>query len=63
MHWMSDIEAGRVIGAATVARLHADPVFVAQMAQAKREIEAARAQAKPPQGCEDEARALAIPVK
>ena len=63
MHWMSDIEAGRVIGAATVGRLHADPVFVAQMAQAKREIEAARAQAKPPQGCEDEARALAIPVK
>ena len=63
MHWMSDVEAGRVIGASTVGRLHADPVFVAQMAEARREIEAARAQAKPPQGCDEEARALAIPVK
>jgi len=63
MHWMSDVEAGRVIGAATVARLHAEPAFVAQMAQARREIEAARAQAKAPEGCDEEARALAIPVK
>jgi acid phosphatase (class A) len=63
MHWMSDVEAGRLVGAATLARLHAEPTFVAQLAQAKREIEAARAQSKPPQGCEEEARALAIPVK
>lgn len=64
MHWMSDVEAGRIVGASTVSRLHGDPVFAAQMAQARKEIEAARAaQAKPPQHCESEARALAIPVK
>ena len=27
VHWQSDANAGRVMGAAAVARLHADPVF------------------------------------
>jgi acid phosphatase (class A) len=59
-HWESDVEAGRVVGAATVSRLHADPVFVAQMAQAKKEIARARASgARSPRDCAAEARALA----
>jgi acid phosphatase (class A) len=37
-HWQSDIEAGRTVGAATVARLHANPVFHAQMELARAEI-------------------------
>ncbi len=61
VHWKSDIEAGRVVGAATVARLHADPVFVAQMAEAKKEIAAARASgARSPLDCAAQARALAV---
>lgn len=61
VHWPSDVEAGRIVGAATVSRLHADPVFVAQMAEAKREIAAARAAGtKSPHDCAAEARALAL---
>lgn len=42
-HWQSDVNAGRLVGAAVVAQLHANPDFVAQLAEAKREIAAARA--------------------
>jgi acid phosphatase (class A) len=64
MHWASDIDAGRIVGASTVARLHADPVFRAQVAHARKEVEAARAAgAAAPVHCEAEARALAIAVK
>lgn len=60
VHWQSDVEAGRVIGAATVSRLHANSVFLAQMAAAREEIAAARAAgAKSPLDCAAEARALA----
>lgn len=59
-HWGSDLDAGRVVGAATVARIHSDPVYVAQMAEAKKEIAAARAAgAQPPAHCAAEAQALA----
>ena len=37
------VEAGRVVGASVVSRLHSDPVFKAQMDLARKEIEAARA--------------------
>ena len=61
VHWKSDIEAGRVIGASVVSRLHADPVFVAQLAVARKEIEAARAAGlKPSLDCAAEAQALSI---
>ena len=61
VHWKSDVEAGRIIGAATVSRLHANPVFVAQVAEARREIAAARAAgAKSPLDCAAEANALAL---
>ena len=43
-HWKSDIEAGRLVGSAVVARLHDDPVFKAQVAQAKLEVTKAREQ-------------------
>ncbi|RIX79061.1 acid phosphatase [Acidovorax cavernicola] len=45
VHWRSDIEAGRLIGAATVSRLHANPVFTAQMAAARQEVAQARSRA------------------
>ena len=60
MHWMSDVEAGRIMGASTVSRLHGDPVFLAQMDHARREVAASRAAGgKPAVDCEGEARAIA----
>ena len=59
VHWQSDIEAGRVVGASVVSRLHTAPVFLPQMTFGKREIEAARAAGlKSPLDCAGEARAL-----
>jgi len=61
VHYASDVEAGRVIGAATVSRLHTNPVFQAQIAEARKEVEAARAAGlKSPLDCAAEAKALAI---
>jgi acid phosphatase (class A) len=51
VHWQSDVEAGRVMGAATVARLHSDPLFLAQARLARAEIEAATATGAAPEGC------------
>jgi len=60
VHWKSDVDAGRVIGAATLSRLHSEPVFTAQMALARKEVQAAHAAgAKSPLDCEAEAKALA----
>ena len=60
VHWKSDIEAGRLTGAATVARLHANAVFVTQMQAAQREIARARARGDAPGGdCGVEAATLA----
>ena len=61
VHWASDVEAGRLIGAATVSRLHANPVYLAQLERAREEIGVARyAGSKPALDCAAEARALAI---
>jgi acid phosphatase (class A) len=38
MHWQSDVEAGRLIGSALVARLHADAAFQKHLQAAKEEI-------------------------
>ncbi|HTE33432.1 MAG TPA: phosphatase PAP2 family protein [Chryseolinea sp.] len=38
VHWHSDVEMGRVIGAATVASLHANPTFQRDLAAAKEEV-------------------------
>jgi acid phosphatase (class A) len=48
VHWQSDVLAGRFMGAATVARLHADPAFRADLEGARREIADARAQGLTP---------------
>lgn len=62
VHWASDVEAGRLMAAATVARLHADATFAADLAQARAELAALRAQgAGPGRDCSDETAALASP--
>lgn len=39
-HWQSDVDAGRIMGAAAVARLHTIPAFVRQLNAAKNELAA-----------------------
>ena len=47
VHFASDVEAGRDLGAAMVARLHADPVFEADLKASKAEL----AKAPAPKSC------------
>ena len=42
VHYRSDVEAGRVLGAAMVARLHDVPEFVADLKRAKKELAKAK---------------------
>jgi acid phosphatase (class A) len=59
-HWHSDVVAGRVMGAGTVARLHADPDFRADLDAARAEFAALRPRGLPSQrDCAAEAAALA----
>ncbi len=59
VHWQSDVDNGRVMGAAAVARLQSDPVFTAQVALARQEVADARAKgAKSPLNCSAEKAAL-----
>ena len=59
VHWYSDVIAGRLMGAATVARLHADPAFQAELEAAKAELAAVRITGhKPARDCEAETDAL-----
>jgi acid phosphatase (class A) len=61
VHWQSDVTQGRVVGAALVARLHANEEFRADLESAREEIEAIRAMDLPQsRDCEAEARALAV---
>lgn len=58
-HWQSDVDAGRIMGAATVARLHADPVFLADVEAAREEVKKAKAAGETPKAdCSAEAAAL-----
>lgn len=41
-HWQSDVDAGRIMGAATVARLQTNPAFLADLRAAKAEVKAAK---------------------
>ncbi|MBW2431693.1 MAG: phosphatase PAP2 family protein [Deltaproteobacteria bacterium] len=41
-HWKSDVNQGRIMGAAAVARLHADPGFLQDLEAVKTEIAAIR---------------------
>jgi acid phosphatase (class A) len=38
VHWHSDVEMGRVMGAAAVAKLHANPVFQRDLEAVKKEV-------------------------
>ncbi|MDA8138894.1 MAG: phosphatase PAP2 family protein [Desulfobacteraceae bacterium] len=59
VHWSSDVAEGRVMAAATVARLHAEPAFRADLAAAKEELAAAWSQGLTPgRDCAAEAHAL-----
>jgi acid phosphatase (class A) len=60
VHWQSDVTMGRMMGAAAVAKLHANPAFRAAMDAARKELEAIRARGlRPARGCKAEADALA----
>jgi len=60
-HWQSDVDAGRIMGAATVASLHSDPTFLADLAAAKEEVKAAqKAGLKPTEDCAAEGVALSL---
>lgn len=59
VHWYSDVVWGRFIGAATVACLHANAEFCADMKAAKAELEKVRARGlKPTRDCETENKEL-----
>ncbi len=59
VHWQSDVAEGRVIGAATVARLHADAVFRTDLEAARAEMAVARSKGfKPVRDCAAEAKIL-----
>lgn len=61
VHWHSDVMQGRLVGAGTVARLHAEPAFRADLLAARAEIAAARSKGlKPERDCAAEAAALAL---
>ena len=63
VHWYSDVVAGRMMGAATVARLHADPGFRADLEKAKSEFAAQRFRGvKPTRDCQAEADALSYDI-
>jgi acid phosphatase (class A) len=56
VHWLSDVEAGRTIASATVARLHAAPEFRRDLDAVRKELRQARG---PAADCDREAAALA----
>jgi acid phosphatase (class A) len=59
VHWHSDVVQGRFMGAAAVARLHADPAFRAEVAAAISELAAARTKGlAPSHDCQAETEAL-----
>lgn len=45
-HWQSDVDAGRLAGAAGVASLHANPKFLARLEKAKQEFQALKQEGK-----------------
>lgn len=61
VHWLSDTEEGRMVGAAVFARLQSSPEFQADLEASRAEIAALRASgAKPARDCAAEAAALAM---
>ncbi len=61
MHWQSDVDSGRQVGAAAVARLQSDPQFRAQLQAARSEINQARSTGlKVNRNCQAETAALKL---
>ena len=61
LHWNSDVSEGRTVASAVVAKLHANPGFLYDLAAAKEEIAAVRAENLPPtRDCQAEGAALAF---
>jgi acid phosphatase (class A) len=62
VHWYSDTVEGMAMGAATVAKLHADPAFQSDLAKAGKELAAVRAKGLPVErDCAAEAETLKNP--
>ncbi len=59
VHWLSDVEEGRSVAAAVVARLHAEPAFRADVEAARAEVEALRGKLPAPD-CSREKIALGV---
>lgn len=59
LHWLSDVEEGRIAAAATVARLHADRTFQKDLKAARAELARAKV---PPRDCDREKQALGAPA-
>lgn len=60
VHWQSDVVEGRFMGAATVARLHANPAFRADLDAARSELAVIRSKGlKPVRDCAAESKAMA----
>ena len=60
VHWQSDVEAGRLVGAAVVAQLRTRPEFAEQLTAVRAEVAAARvAGSRPESDCAAEGRELA----
>ena len=58
-HWYSDVVAGRLVGAAAVAKLHANDEFMAAMDAARKDIDRVRARGFTPKiDCQAEAATL-----
>jgi acid phosphatase (class A) len=61
VHWQSDVDAGRLMGAASIARLHADPSFRADIEAARAELAAEGAKGlASTRDCKAEAEALSL---
>lgn len=59
VHWLYDTEEGRIAADAVLARMHANPEFLTDVAAAREEA-ATLAGKSQPEGCEAEAAALAL---
>ncbi|KAK2146805.1 hypothetical protein LSH36_583g02082 [Paralvinella palmiformis] len=62
VHWNSDVAEGRFVGAAIVAKLHANSQFLSDLKRAKKELATLYAKkVKSSNNCEFERKALALP--
>jgi acid phosphatase (class A) len=59
VHWLSDVEEGRVVATAVFARLHAEPAYRADLEAARKELEIQRLKKIVPPDCARENAALA----